>query len=745
MFLKDILYTIIKTPKMSILVINLMLVSIVCGHEIGEIFSDYGVITIKNMVNCTISLGNLTYNFTEGNKAPGLWFGLIDYDCIGYRGKLLSELKCKPCGMFCVYNEYLPGCEQKFIPFLFGALTSIIIFTILFIILRSKLFLIVNNMINRYLYKKQLSIDYNTYRNHKKIVKILRVNKEIKFAKINPIMVTKYKNLIEENRNRLAGRVEKFEEDMNDNDKNGIYEKIINKPYADVIKELESMRSRTPSPPPRDLSTLAIVGLTAAHIIGNVSACDEMLYMNSVGKFCNDRDMCENLNVYQTMLVFGSTICFRDMENELFKLSIHESITVQRFQPIYKTSNFEIGIAGVEWECKSRNSICWNKGCNIGDKHEKFKSLGNNTIEDFSCDPGVIGCDTFCYHQVSCTWYHWYLKDIGQKAIIHKKVTQMWKIILRLEYKGKVELIEFNSNKISVNLKDILSDHIKSMPIVITSVNNEDIVTDNYILEDGDNFYSVDANNQNDIVVGKIGEYQIGIREESRSYQKNAVLCVSRTCNPVCSYPPNALERFRKGHREHLRVKVIRNGYGNLLVEYKTSTSINVAFGNVELNNLYIENALCKIKKISSFGCIGCDKKSYVVFQAFEIKTNGILPFESNCTFDVNYLSCNQELYTLNYINPELYCMIYIPKTNQTILLDTDFNYVGKIDAYNIQYKDYNIGDITKEVLTSSKFWMSLSANFITFSVITIVTSFILRGFKIYTAKKSAEKIINNV
>lgn len=55
-------------------------------------------------------------NYTIGNIVPGLWFGLIHYLCDNDKGTLVSKLDCKPCSMFCTYNELIPDCASYALP-----------------------------------------------------------------------------------------------------------------------------------------------------------------------------------------------------------------------------------------------------------------------------------------------------------------------------------------------------------------------------------------------------------------------------------------------------------------------------------------------------------------------------------------------------------------------------------------------------------------------------------------------------
>lgn len=104
--------------------------------------------------------------------------------------------------------------------------------------------------------------------------------------------------------------------------------------------------------------------------------------------------------------------------------------------------------------------------------------------------------------------------------------------------------------------------------------------------------------------------------------------------------------------------------------------------GNVEFNNLQIIPAQCGIEVLLSykFGCKACTLKPYMIFQSSNIKNRGVLPFESNCTFNRNYLSCNGEPYKLEQQGESKYCSIYVPSRNRTLAENFEFEFLGNLD-----------------------------------------------------------------
>lgn len=54
------------------------------------------------------------------------------------------------------------------------------------------------------------------------------------------------------------------------------------------------------------------------------------------------------------------------------------------------------------------------------------------------------------------------------------------------------------------------------------------------------------------------------------------------------------------------------------------------------------------------------DVKSYVIFKIYNVKQEGVVKIESNCSLS-NYLSCNQEPYIINILDKNKYCNILAP------------------------------------------------------------------------------------
>lgn len=80
-----------------------------------------------------IESNNVKYNYTIEDVIPGLWFGLINNVCDNVKGTMVSQLECKPCLMFCTYNEMIPHCVSYGLPLTLSTIISLLLTTLLFV------------------------------------------------------------------------------------------------------------------------------------------------------------------------------------------------------------------------------------------------------------------------------------------------------------------------------------------------------------------------------------------------------------------------------------------------------------------------------------------------------------------------------------------------------------------------------------------------------------------------------------
>lgn len=103
------------------------------------------------------------------------------------------------------------------------------------------------------------------------------------------------------------------------------------------------------------------------------------------------------------------------------------------------------------------------------------------------------------------------------------------------------------------------------------------------------------------------------------------------------------------------------------------AAAVSPIHGIEDKYDMAVEIGQCDIDVFASFGFTMGNKKPYAVFEATNIKKEGIIDFTSNCTFDRDYLSCKPEPYTLHIQDSHSHCHIQLPSMNKTILVEIEF------------------------------------------------------------------------
>ncbi|CAH2221087.1 jg5069 [Pararge aegeria aegeria] len=77
---------------------------------------------------------------------------------------------------------------------------------------------------------------------------------------------------------------------------------------------------------------------------------------------------------------------------------------------------------------------------------------------------------------------------------------------------------------------------------------------------------------------------------------------------------------------------------------FRVPGHISLSFGNIELKELIVEKPHCSVDVVMSYACTGCLELPKEIFDSKEFSKEGISPYESNCTWDRDYISCNLEI-----------------------------------------------------------------------------------------------------
>lgn len=86
-----------------------------------------GIIKIPNNISCNVTLNDKenVVNLNSTNPLK-LYFGILDLVCYNKSSQTsftetkISRIKCSDCGVFCLQNDILPGCDKHQLPYYIG-------------------------------------------------------------------------------------------------------------------------------------------------------------------------------------------------------------------------------------------------------------------------------------------------------------------------------------------------------------------------------------------------------------------------------------------------------------------------------------------------------------------------------------------------------------------------------------------------------------------------------------------------
>lgn len=261
--------------KFALFFISVCVISI---HGFG-INIKYGELIIDGFEECEFENNgnNYTYksydeNFRMNDK---LLFGLINYKCDNNTGVLISKFECKPCGLFCNYNQSVARCKHIVLPYILGGIIGSVIGIIIYISSKYAFKCIKENLVLWCNYKM-------TKRNDNKHIKTVTEMKEIT-GTISNVNFKDIKNMKEQKLEKIKKNRENFK--------------------STVLSNRRSLYPRLPT----EVVVLIICGL----LICSVFSCDNNLFVSSNGKIC-EKNKCKNLDMISFPLQTGQSICFRD-------------------------------------------------------------------------------------------------------------------------------------------------------------------------------------------------------------------------------------------------------------------------------------------------------------------------------------------------------------------------------------------------------------------------------------------------
>ena len=142
-----------------------------------------------------------------------------------------------------------------------------------------------------------------------------------------------------------------------------------------------------------------------------------------------------------------------------------------------------------------------------------------------------------------------------------------------------------------------------------------------------------------------------------------------------------------------------------------------------------------------TYGCNACGDSPYIVFRAADIKEQGVVTYESNCTFKQQYISCNSEPYILELAENYKTCQLYIPSFNKTLIVDINYLFKGELSPLRIIISKDTPLEALKSLATDSSFVDTLTKTALTCTIIGTVNTILIKLTRIFMMTKVERQV----
>lgn len=379
--------------------------------------------------------------------------------------------------------------------------------------------------------------------------------------------------------------------------------------------------------------------------------------------------------------------------------------------------------------------------CTTGFRYSGFED--KSKIQGFGCLQTTLDC-SYCDSVTACVYYQWWLERVCHLYRVYKHESTTWEIELESLYKGRKLATALNVNKPSSHLTDLMTNVVKEIPIYVTNFAATTYHDNNFVIDLDGVLFPTEASELNMPETDKLGDYQLDLKKNTDTFNGHVIKCDQRNCKGNCFHPEPKIRRVQKNAKKMPKDtderSLINNGR---TIEVKTYVKgmTTIMIGNIDIVNLQVIPASCRISVVSTYACDACNQKPYAIFQAYEVKQEGIIPFVSNCTFDRDYLSCNTEYYTLELTDQSSICNLYLPSLNSTLLLNFDYEFLGGLDLSKTINSIESASESAKRVLRDSRFWNGLLSSFTTLTMIGVGASIIVKILKLFKAQSVIKEV----
>lgn len=213
----------------------------------------------------------------------------------------------------------------------------------------------------------------------------------------------------------------------------------------------------------------------------------------------------------------------------------------------------------------------------------------DDQIGSYGCLTSGLGCDTTCWHQLSCTFYRWYVTSVGPLYPVYEIENSLWEVEISVSYKNITKLYKLNVNNPSINVDNENFNNGK-IPIYVTNYMSEEHHPKRNMIIYKNKPVLLDASAINMPENDKIGDYQIDLLNKSRSFNINSVNCHVESCKVTCLTPipkVRKMPKIEKNYKDNSIQYKYNNDEDIIIARKQTLATITLMIGNLDTKHMY--------------------------------------------------------------------------------------------------------------------------------------------------------------
>lgn len=387
-------------------------------------------------------------------------------------------------------------------------------------------------------------------------------------------------------------------------------------------------------------------------------------------------------------------------------------------------------------------TIAGQGGCKPTERHPGFTN--KSMVEGFGCDVDGLNYG-ICFHQEACTWHHWWVVVKEPLAKVYKLVETYQELEYEVSYRGIKHNLKLTTLKPSEDLIGNTLFGNTTLPVVLVSEMSSKNEFSSMLLGMDSRLYEVDASDTDYPTSGRVGDIQLD-EVGNISFDYSSVSCKGINGFSECSSsrpalevlmskkPPKVTDTLYENNKYIVTVKKISGGQGTIL------------FGNVDLDSIKVKAPSCRLVVQYAYGCRSCNKNPYMIIAADTIKEYGVARIVSNCTLDVDYVSCSRAPQVIVSTDYEEYCSISVPTLNSTLDVAFNYEFTGELSLNRpIISSSEDVTSLMSSITTNPNFLDGISKSFMLYSGITMAIATVSRVFKRYLVIKASRKTVDEV